>query len=372
MKGSKRERVEGSGIWELRVYNGTDPVSGKARQVSRTVRGGARKADDELRALIREVEAGKHRTTEGTVGHLLDLYLAQIESNGASPYTLRNLRGIVRNHLGPQLGLTPLSELTAAQIDAYYRSLYGRLHPRTIYGHHALLRAALNQAIMWEWLVVNPTRRATPPAVPRHEPTPPTAAEVVALLEAAEAVNPSMAAFLYVAATTGARRGELCALRAASVDLELGTMLIANSVVEMSAATRKVKSTKSGRPRRLALDASTVAVLRRQMATLEPSSMVNPFVFSADPAGRYPMRPAAATEFFCRTRDKLGLKHVRLHHLRHFMATQSLAGGTDVRTVSGRLGHSRPAMTLDVYSAFIPVQDRKAADHMGELLRPSP
>src|SRR4051812_32150754 len=84
MKGSKRERTEG--VWELRVYNGTAPVTGRTRQVSRTVRGGARKADDALRALIREVESGKHRTTEGTVSFLLDQYVAQLETGGASPY----------------------------------------------------------------------------------------------------------------------------------------------------------------------------------------------------------------------------------------------------------------------------------------------
>lgn len=368
MKGSKRERIPG--VWELRVYNGVDPVTRNPRQVSRTVRGGARKADDALRDLIREVAAGKFRTTEGTVGFLLTEYLDQIEANGASPYTLRNYRGIVRNHLEPQLGSVPLKDLTAAQIDAYYRSLYGRLNPQTIFGHHMLLNAALNQAIDWDWLQANPAKKAKPPKVPDHDPTPPTPAEVVALIAEAERVNPSMAAFLYVAATTGARRGELCALRHQAVDLEAGTLLIAGSVVEMNAATRRVKSTKSGRPRRVALDVSTVEVLRRQMGRLEPSSMVNPFVFSADPCGRSPLRPGAATEFFCRTRDRLGLRHVRLHHLRHFMSTQALAGGADIRTVSGRLGHANPAMTLKVYSHFMPQQDREAADRMGALLQP--
>lgn len=70
---------------------------------------------------------------------------------------------------------------------------------------------------------------------------------------------------------------------------------------------------------------------------------------------------------FRRVRDEAGLPHVQLRHLRHFAATQLLSAGVDVRTVAGRLRHARPAMTLDRYAAWVPAQDRQAADILDGL-----
>ena len=59
---------------------------------------------------------------------------------------------------------------------------------------------------------------------------------------------------------------------------------------------------------------------------------------------------------------------VRLHDLRHFVATQLLSAGVDVRTVAGRLGHRNAATTLNVYAHFVEQADRGAADVMGGVL----
>jgi integrase len=58
---------------------------------------------------------------------------------------------------------------------------------------------------------------------------------------------------------------------------------------------------------------------------------------------------------------------VRLHDLRHYVATRFLASGIDVRTVAGRLGHRNPATTLNVYSHLVPEADQQAAEALGKL-----
>jgi integrase len=63
---------------------------------------------------------------------------------------------------------------------------------------------------------------------------------------------------------------------------------------------------------------------------------------------------------------------VRVHDLRHFVATELLTAGIDVRTVSNRLGHARTSTTLDVYWAFVPARDHEAAGHLDALLDPAP
>lgn len=71
-----------------------------------------------------------------------------------------------------------------------------------------------------------------------------------------------------------------------------------------------------------------------------------------------------------KTPGQAGLTHVRLHDLRHFVATELLTEGIDVRTVANRLGHARTSTTMDIYWAFVPARDRDAADHLEAILRP--
>jgi integrase len=67
-------------------------------------------------------------------------------------------------------------------------------------------------------------------------------------------------------------------------------------------------------------------------------------------------------------RKKAGLDGVRLHDLRHFMATTMLAAGVPVSVVAGRLGHARPATTLNVYSHFLDAGDKVAADVPAKIM----
>lgn len=65
---------------------------------------------------------------------------------------------------------------------------------------------------------------------------------------------------------------------------------------------------------------------------------------------------------------RAGLEHVKLHGLRHFVATELLTGGIDLCTVSNRLGHARTSTTLDIYWAWVPAQDEAAAEHLDAVL----
>jgi integrase len=71
-----------------------------------------------------------------------------------------------------------------------------------------------------------------------------------------------------------------------------------------------------------------------------------------------------------RLRAKAGLENVKIHGLRHFVATELLTAGIDLRTVANRLGHARTSTTLDIYWAWVPAQDQAAADHLDDVLRP--
>jgi integrase len=194
---------------------------------------------------------------------------------------------------------------------------------------------------------------------------------------AAEEQDPRLAPLLMLAALTGMRRGELCALRWTDLDLERGVIGVARSLIVTPGGTAE-KSTKTNRERRVALDEVAVLLLRthrenvlRWAGEIETTLPVDAFVFSPYLDGHSPFRPDNVTNFFIRVRNSLGIKHVRLHDLRHFTATQLIGAGVDVRTVAGRLGHSDPSLTLRVYSHAILERDRAAASIMGKCAVPA-
>jgi integrase len=92
-------------------------------------------------------------------------------------------------------------------------------------------------------------------------------------------------------------------------------------------------------------------------------------VFSRAPDGSKPIRPDGVSHRFAELARRLGI-NCRLHDLRHFMVTQLISAGVDVRTVSGRAGHRDGGRTtLGTYAHFQVAQDRQAAELMERLLR---
>lgn len=195
------------------------------------------------------------------------------------------------------------------------------------------------------------------------------------MIETASADDPDFGCCLHLAATTGARRGEVCGLRWRDVDLKSGSMTISRNVVEAAGSQVIEKDTKTHASRRIALDPDTVGVLKGQHERMSARAracgtalMSDAHVFSPDPDGGRSLAPNDMTKAFIRVRKRAGLGEVRLHDLRHFAATRLLAAGVPVRTVSGRLGHANAATTLGVYAHLVEESDRDAAATLGALL----
>jgi integrase len=176
-------------------------------------------------------------------------------------------------------------------------------------------------------------------------------------------------------AATGLRRGEACALRWSDVDFHARTLVIRRALIIVKGKSTVVKSTKTRSIRKIALDSTTLAALEEQHAFLDSRAVgkgvaLKPgaYLFSHALDGSRPWYPDNVSHNFILLRDHLGFHGVRLHDLRHAHATQLLAAGVPVRTVSGRLGHANAARTLGVYAHFLASSDRDAADVIGELL----
>jgi integrase len=382
VKGSKKEVAPG--VWKLRVYAGRRP-NGTPIQVTKTVRveskgtpkpgAGVWYADQELAKLVADVDRGDVIEGSETVSTLLDLWLDHCELQGRSPTTLREYRRLARVEINPSFGSVRLSKLSESHLDRLYASLAQRgLKPASIRRVHALLGASLRYAERKKLVSRNVARNADPPPVRAAPVKAPSPAEVQAIVEAAEDLDPMLAPFLLLAALTGARRGELCGLRWSDVDWTGGTLAVERSVYEVPGGGFGVKATKTHQGRRIGLDDLAVEVLRRHHAairdrarSLELQVPDDAYMFSISPQGTEPIRPDALTRFAGRAAKAAGVD-THLHALRHFSATQGIAAGFDPVTVAGRLGHADPSITLRIYAHALEQRDRDLAAALGRTL----
>jgi hypothetical protein len=127
----------------------------------------------------------------------------------------------------------------------------------------------------------------------------------------------------------------------------------------------QVTRPKTGRTRTLSLDPATAGHLARRMRAAPTVPADAPVFGDARGGHLLPQRVSDIWRAYVRTLD---LPPIRLHDLRHTHATLLLAAGVPVKVVSERLGHTKVAMTLDVYAHVLPAMDRDAADRFGQLL----
>lgn len=363
------------GVWRLRAVAGYDPATGTPRQLSRTVRGGARLADKELARFVAEVEAGEvPMGADQTLAAFLDSWLAFVEHQ-RSPTTIRGYRDKVRRWKAA-LGAKKVSKLTAQDLDrTYARWIEEGAAPATVQHCHRILSTALRQGQRWGLITRCVTDMARPPAsVHRETPDidPDTWKAVVLDLKEREPVT-AMAVLL--AGITGARRGELCGLRWSDIDPVRGQLTIARSIQHGLDKTQLVvATTKTGRTRRVSLDGRTLELLASYKSQAESWAVAarvelasDGYVLSLDPSGRSPLKPDTITAGFTRAARRVGAK-LRFHDLRHMSASLLICAGTDVLTVAGRLGHADPSTTLRIYAHAFEARDRQAAEVLGALL----
>ena len=381
----RRQQGSGSITWlddartraRLRVFTGTDPATGMPRQVSRTVTvKGPREANKALETFKAEVAAGVHGGSSSTVAQLLEEWLRHSKARGRAPRTLHEARRTIDKVLVPAIGGRQVASLTAHHLDRLYAELVDDgLAPASIRRYHAVISAALEQAVRWAWIDKNPARRARPPELPHRVVNAPTVAEVARLLQEATESSPKWGALLSLAALTGMRRGELCALRWTDVDLEACTIRVARSLYR-AGDERGEKVTKSGRERLVALPSFGADVLLRWRAIAENEAVdagvelvPDSFVVASVPDGSRPMNPDSLSSYMRRLCDELGMPSIHVHSLRHFAATELLAVTTP-RDAADMLGHASPAFTMARYEHARVERQRSGAEALGALLKP--
>lgn len=378
-------RRRGRETWELTVDLGKDPATGRRRRRFINVRGSKRDAERTLAEAVHERDTGVDiNPGKLTVGHYLRRWLGDYATHNVGPSTLERYRSIIEHHLIPALGGLRLRDLRPAHIQAAYsRGLAaggrvdgaaGGLAPHTVLKHHRLLREALSHAVRWQLITRNPADAVTAPRPTRAEMRVLDSEEAARLLESA--ARSPYHTLIYVALATGARLGELLALRWQDLDLDGATLRIVRSARRFPGRGVLFQETKTHRSRRpVALSADTVAIIRdhrraqaEHRLSLGPAYTDNGLVFPG-PTGQ-PLDDSNLRRAFAAIVADAGLPRLRFHDLRHTAATLMLRAGVHPKVVSERLGHASVSLTLDTYSHVLPDLQRDAAEVMDAVLRP--
>jgi len=378
VQGNLQQR--GPSSWRIRVFVGRDET-GKKRYLERTVRGTKREAQRVMARMVTEVDEGRHVAAASTrFGEVLERWL-EVKASVVEPTTLASYRWIAATYVAPRLGAVPLDKIRALDLDSFYAGLRksggsdGRpLSARTVRLCHTVVSQTLDQARRWGLVARNVATDATVPKSRKGEIVPPSVDTLRHLLVTAVEVDAEFALYLRVLAATGCRRSEVLALRWTDVELATGELRIRRALAIVDSKVIE-KDTKTHQARRIAIDPATLAALETHRLQLEDRAQQlgialadDALLFCSDDYRQKPWRPDVVTNRFIRLCRKAGVSGVRLHDLRHFVATNLGAAGTPIATISARLGHRDVATTLNVYSHSLPAADRSAATALGELL----
>jgi integrase len=367
MRGHIRERSPNH--WAI-VLDMHDPETGKRKRRWHSFVGTKRQAQVRCAELIAQLRDGAAvDPSRITLRQFLNRFEADWVAHHTSARTAERYASSLA-HVRRHLGERRLQALRSADLAAFYTTLArSGLAARTVRCVYAILRKSLGQAKAWGLVANNCADTVRPPSAPDRELPilqPDRARE---LLEALRGQPIYLVAAIALA--TGMRRNEILGLRWRDVDLDAGRLRVEQALEQTTAHGIRIKAPKTRNGRRtISLPAHLVAELRTHWRAQQEQRLAmgagkapadSPVLATLD--GR-PLSPGAVSCAWIRAVAAAGMPEITLHSLRHTHASMLIASGMDVLTVSRRLGHASPTITLAVYGHLIHGADDRAAQIM--------
>lgn len=334
-------------------------ANGKRRYVYAPTR---RAASERLAIALRDLEHG----LIGPDPKVADYLARWLEQTEVRPITRTRYESLIRLHAIPNLGALPLSKVRPDHLADLFTSLRSSQSAASIGQLRTVLNAAFRQALEWNLVVRNPVTATKAPRVERREMAVLDRPAIRALRAAI--VGDELEALYVLALATGARQGELLALRwcdvapaaiTISATLTLGQRMPPKT-------TSSVRTIPIGDEAQSALRAHRLRMAER-LLPFRARPEGDTLVFLTELGEPY--NGSHVTErMFKPLLRRHGLREIRFHDLRHACASFHLGIGTPVHVVSEMLGHSSPAVTLGIYAHVIPGDQEDAAARLDAVL----
>ncbi len=259
-----------------------------------------------------------------------------------SPNTWRVYEQIVRIHLVPWFGSTPLGSIGPAEVQRYKAAKLEdttrgrRIKPKTVANHLITLSSIFATAMQWELAARNPVRsvKLPKPGVESEVERAWTVEQARRFLGVVQRQEPQWLPLFWFAMRTGLRLGELAALTWDDVDFERGLVFVRASLTR-----GHLRYPKNGRKREEPLPTELVSMMRQHMAAASGSR-----VFAARD-GRELTRDRIKSVFYRCIRDAQ-VPRIRFHDLRHTFGKHLASySGASQRVMQELMGHADPRST---------------------------
>lgn len=295
-----------------------------------------------------------------TLGEFLDKWIT-IHSQRIKPTTADRYSHLLRAYIIPKLGRIGIQNLRPSHVQQFYTDLLTNpglkgepLSSRTVHFAGSILKKALKYAVDVDGLLSsNPASKVPLPSDNPPVITPWSLQELRDFLDVAKSHR--LYFFFWLSAFTGARRGELLALRWSDFDGSYITITksrtkAGNKIVELA-------TTKGGNngQRRVKLDQATVeqfnAHRKRQITErLALGELWNETGYVFVQENGLPLYPNTPSTVFRKLIKRAGFRATRVHDLRHLHATELLEQGEQLHVVAERLGHRDAMVTATIYA----------------------
>lgn len=303
-------------------------------------------------------------TLEGYAREWLRTTKLNLKTSTVKFYTAHLERSIF-----PLLGSRPIDSITRADVRQLIAvSRESGTRTKTVAGLVRTLSTVLTQAVEDGRLPANPAlrpgkylRQADEPA---HEADPLTREHAAHLLSVAEQDFPEWFPWLLCALRTGMRIGELIGLEWGDIDWRRPSPSI---LVQRAIVYGKITTPKNHQRRKIDLSdrlRRTLGFLRqRQIVAALKDGTPRPTRVFVNAAGNA-LDPSNVRKVLHRILDKAGLRHRRIHDLRHTFASLLIQQGEPLAYVQKQMGHASIQITVDVYGKWEPGGNREAVDRL--------
>ena len=372
------------GVYRLRVDAGNDPVTGRRRQPSRTVRGTRRDAQEALNRWLVDLATGGPGCGELTIRSLFERWIEAPGKGGVirRPSSVYREQKRFERHLQPMFGDRQARSITSGEVARWYDSLLtsGGLSSTSVHRIHEMLSAMFCFGVSRDLLTANPLSKVTPPSVVIREPRAPEFEALGEHLRRLRVSNRRLWLALRLIATLGLRRSDVLALRWRHIDLETGQVRIHEGVTWVPGHGLVVSSTKTGHAgtATLFVDDELLAELRAQFQSVvehtsgDDQPVDDYFVLASNGLDSHPLHSDSLTKAVTRhCAANPDLEPFTPQMLRVFTSSELEGSGVDITTAQAVLRHRTPQTTMKHYRAVRDHRLRQATRDLGLRLASS-
>lgn len=302
---------------------------------------------------------------EMTLEKFCGMYL-EIKKNVLAERTYKQYISIINNLICKYMGKLKLSEIKIYHVQNLVNILSkSGIKPVTIKRKLAVLQSVMKLAENLDLISSSPVKlnKLTMPKITKPKTEIFTKNETSEMLEYLEKEPVQFRLAIQLAIITGARRGEITALKYSDFDFDNCTVTISRSAYKVTGEPVKTKAPKDNESRTIAITAEILHLVR--MAKIMNGASLNDWIFTSESGNL--INPQRISTAFFGFLKKNGFKHRKFHALRHTSATLLLSGGVNIKQVQERLGHGN-IKTTQIYIHCIPEADRTATDILRSML----